>query len=787
VFGYKSVIVLKKAVVSSQKNISIHYRKEEHDMKKEELDKKHGVSRRDFLKTAAAGSVGIATIGLAGCQPKTVSTPVAATGEAAKTTGQAAEKCITARTAAANLNPQDYDYTSNTSDLSTLFSPWKLGPLTISNRMVKSAAGSDTWVKEFGQEVIAYYTNFAKGGIEMVWVENFANLLTKYPVPNKKDLSTYPVAKLVDAVHAAGAHIGYQFDTMGATIGTVANDGSFKQATAIDLKKEDIKSFQDDIIAGAKILHDAGFDAFEINAAGNNIGQSFFSRLRNLRDDEYGPQSFENRARFVVEIIQGIKKACGDDFIVQVLINGIEENDANLGDSSLLTTVEENKGIAKMLEAAGANSLHVRLGPPGMHVAEFASDLYFTGRGIEGTTGYGTQFDFSRHWEGMLIGNHSGCGMMLNVAKEIKSAVSIPVGTVTYMDPAHAPDFFEKALKDGMVDFLIMNRPLTVDPDYVKKLKEHRIDEIAPCTRCMHCHFDYDKDGKVYEHCRVNACTQRAYRDAMPEGYDPLPAKGDKKIMVIGGGPAGMEAARIAAQRGYKVTLYEKKNKVGGLLSFADMVKGPHENLESLRAYLERQLQLKGVTVVTNKEVDASFITAQAPDVVILATGGLRDTLGFKDTAGTKIMPIENVMSSDIGENVTIVGGNAQAIDSALYLMSQDKHVTIVSPDPIATLDKGQSNWVKTFVLPMLYSHGTRVWPKAKITSVGNGEITIKGETGVDMVVKCDTVIEAMDMLPNTNLLNGITGMETYAIGDCKEPWNMAEAITAGNLVARKI
>jgi 2,4-dienoyl-CoA reductase-like NADH-dependent reductase (Old Yellow Enzyme family)/thioredoxin reductase len=756
-------------------------------MKKEKVEKKLDVSRRDFLKGAAAGSMGIATIGLVGCQPRANSTPSAASGDSAANTSQATTPCITAQSAAANLNPQDYDYTSNTSDLKTLFSSWKLGPLTLSHRMVKSAAGSDTWVKEFGEEVITYYSNFAKGGIEMVWVENFANLLTKYPVPTKKDLSTYPVAKLVEAVHAEGSHIGYQFDTMGATIGAVANDGSFKQATAIDLKKEDIKSFQDDIIAGAKILHDAGFDAFEINAAGNNIGQSFFSRLRNTRDDEYGPQSFENRARFVVEIIQGIKKACGKDFIVQVLINGIEENDMNLGDSSLLTTVEENQGIAKMLEAAGADSLHVRLGPPGMHVAEFASDLYFTGRGIDGTTGYGTQFDFSRHWEGKLIANHSGCGMMLDVAKEIKKAVSIPVGTVTYMDPAHAPDFFEQALKDGKADFLIMNRPLTVDPEYVKKLREHRIDEIAPCTRCMHCHFDYNKEGKVYEHCRVNICTQRAFRDEMPEGYNPLPAKGDKKVMVIGGGPAGMEAARIAAQRGYKVTLYEKKNQVGGLLSFANMVKGPHENLESLRSYLEHQLKLKGVTVVTNKEVDASFIKKEAPDVVILATGGLRASLGLKDTAGTKIMPIENVLASDVGENVTVVGGNAQAIDSALYLMSKGKHVTIVSPDPIATLDKGQSNWVKTFVLPMLYSHGTRVWPNAKIASVGDGEITITGETGVDMIVKCDTVIQAMDMLPNTDLLKDISGIESYAIGDCKEPWNIAEAMTAGNLTARKI
>jgi len=736
------------------------------------------LTRRNFMKGAAlVAGAGV----LAGCAPKVAETAVPsvpAVTEAVVPTAsvdQTPVECINPRTAAAHLNPQDYDYRSHTTNLETLFSEWKLGSLTIPNRMVKSAAGSDTYKKGISEEMIAYYTNFAKGGIKMVWCENFGSLFTKYPqTPARLDLTQAPIKDLADAVHAAGAYIGYQNDSMNVP---------FAELVTVD----DIKSIQNDMIAGAKILHDAGFDAFEINSAGNNLGTYFFSRGRNTRTDEYGPQTLENRARFVTEIIQGMKEVCGKDFVVQVLINGIEENDQNLGNSSNLITIAENKEFAKILEAAGADSIHVRLGPTGMHVCQFASDLYFTGHGIEGTTGYGTQFDFSRHWGGKLIANHSGAGMMLNVAKEIKEAVSIPVGTVTYMDPAHAPDFFENALKEGMVDFLIMNRPLTVDTEYVNKLKAGKLDEIAPCTRCMHCHFDKDKEGKTFEHCRVNACTQRAYRDAMPEGFDPLPATTVKKVMVIGGGPAGMEAARIAAQRGHTVTLYEKSSKVGGLLPFASKVKGPHENLDDLRNYLERQLELKGVTVVTGKEVDAAFITEQAPDVVILATGGLREHLDFVATEGTKIVDIYSYASPDIGEKVTIVGGNAQAIDTALYLMALGKDITIVCPDKLDNLAKGHSNWVKTFELPMLYSHGTRVWPNAKLVSVGNGEVTILGETGIEMVIPCDTVVEAMDMLPNTSLLDGIADIESYAIGDCSEPWNIASAIAAGNLTARKI
>lgn len=724
-------------------------------------------SRRGFLKgSAVIGASGVIA-GLTACSPKVVSTPEgAATGDGSS--GQLLSP------QAVSLNPQDYSYTSNTTDFATLFSSWKLGSLTIANRMVKSAAGSDTFSNGVGEEMIAYYSDFAKGGVSMIWCEGFASPYSKYASQSNIDLSTAPIKDLSDGIHEAGAYVGFQVQSMNVP---------FAELVTI----EDIKAIQNETINCAKIIQDGGFDAFEINAAGNNLPAYFLSRGRNNREDEYGPQTFENRARFVVEIIQGIKEACGKDFVVQVLINGIEENDLNLGNSSNMTTVEENKELAKLFEAAGADSLHVRLGPIGMHVCQFASDLYFSGTGIEGTTGYGNQMDFSRHWEGKLLANHSGCGLMLDVAKEIKSAVSIPVGTVTYMDPAHAPDLFENALKEGKVDFLLMNRPLTVDTEYVNKLKAGKIDEVAPCTRCLHCHNDYDKEGKRYEHCRVNTATQRAYREAMPEGPTPLPADVAKKVMVIGGGPAGMEAARIAAQRGHTVTLYEKKSSVGGLLTFARTVKGPHENLDALRNYLERQLQLKGVTVVTNQEVDASFVQAQGPDVVILATGGQRSSLEFTASEGTKVISIADIASTEIGKNVVMVGGNCQSVDVALYLIAQGKHITMVTPDPLASLDKGQSSWVKAFVLPMLYARGTRVWPNAKIASVGNGEVTIKAETGVDIIVKCDTLIDATDMLPNKSILDSLSGIETYAIGDCNEPWNIAEAITAGHLIARKI
>ena len=187
----------------------------------------------------------------------------------------------------------------------------------------------------------------------------------------------------------------------------------------------------------------------------------------------------------------------------------------------------------------------------------------------------------------------------MGACKYVKQHVSIPVGGVVFMDPALAPDYFENALNDGTLDMIYLHRPVSnCDSEYANKLRENRIDEIRPCCRCLNC---------LGGLCRVNPCSNSVFTDAMPEGYEVRPADGDKNVMVIGGGPAGMEAARVAAERGYAVTLYEK-NGLGGLLDFAEMVKGKHESLGRLRNYLSHMLEVEGVNVVTGQEVDAAFV-----------------------------------------------------------------------------------------------------------------------------------------------------------------------------------
>lgn len=749
------------------------------------------ISRRNFMKVAA-GAAGIAGLGLLnGCSK----TEAPASSAAASAAGSAAEGTTTPAAAApatdklytASINPQldESEFRSNTKELTTLFSPLTIGSMEISNRMVKSAAGSATYLAGLTDELLTYYVNLAKGGVALIYVETIAAL--EVPEGGSYDADTLAFGqKLVDECHKYGAKMGYQMSGFGMGEN--------------DMTIDDIHAKQAHFVEVAKGLQQMGFDRVELNCAGFNMPAHFLSRFHNTRTDEYGIGSIENRSRFITEIIEGVKKECGPDFNMQILINCIEENDNISNNPTMMTldsavttphtlamTMEEGIAAAKLFEQAGCDSMHLRLGPLGHHVAQFGADLYFILNGIEGCTGFGTQYDFSKNWQGMLIGNTSGCGIGLNVAAEYKKALSIPCGVVTYNDPAHAPDFFEQALEDGKADFFLMTRPLTVDMEYVNKLKEGRIDEIAPCTRCLHCHIGSNEANAQMAYCRVNALTQRVMREGGPATYELEPAATPKKVMVIGGGPAGMEAARIAAARGHNVTLYEKRGALGFMLDFAASVKGPHENLADLKNYLIRQLELNGVEVKTGTEVTQELINSEAPDAVILAAGGLRDTLTVDGDGSAPVVEMDNFMFTEMGDNVIVYGSNAQAFDAALWLTVHKKNVTIVTPNPASEFDMQQSQHAMRMMTTALYALGVKSYPQSAIKTVSGNVATLTLDSGVEMNIKCDAIVNGADMLPNTSLVDGIGCKEVYTIGDCANPFNIALAIRGGNDAGRAV
>ncbi len=756
-----------------------------------------GISRRNFLGGAGIAALGAGILGsgmLTACSPQAATDEVSDSQEAGASDGWSGTSVY------AQLNPQNENYATNSIEdwsQTTLFSECNIGNVTMKNRMVKTAATSGYYTEE---TAVPYFGNIARGGMGGIFVEGSYAVFEHLDTPEwctvaggdtRPTLENGPLQAIVDEIHASDipCFIQFKWGTPGLTYlwHNVPAEGS--KSMASELTQEDIDMLVSDAATAAKNLQAMGYDGIELNCAGDNVPARFLSRYQNDRgaDDPYGPASIESRVKVVTDMIAAIHERCGDDYPVQVRINGVEENDANLGQNAAMSSMEEIAAIAQALEAGGAASLHLILGVFGYHEAQFLNDGYFGGYGINGTTSFGTFFDFSRHFSGILDGSTSGCGFMLGAAAYVKQHVSIPVGCATYMDPAHAPDLFENALKEGKVDFLFMNRPLAnADMEYVNKLREGRINEIRPCTRCLHCAADFNNHLGMMEGCRVNPCKARVFGEQMPEGYEPPAADGQKNVMVVGGGPAGMEAARVAAERGYTVSLYEDDDSLGGLLSFAEAIKGPHENLSQYRSYLSHALELAGVSVTTGQEVTADFVREQNPDVVIVAVGGARQELGVEGTEATPVLSVEEFSLTDFGENVVVAGFNAQALDSALYLLAHGKAVTMVAEDDIANLGKGQSAKMLSFVLPALYAEGCRVIPNAAIESIGDGEVTVVDGQGMERTIVCDAVVNAIDMAPNTALADELEGeFDVYAVGDCADPWDIQAAVATGNLAAR--
>lgn len=759
----------------------------------------NSITRRGFIGGSAVAAMGaVAALSLSGCAP-TNSTPGESTpdGPGGSTTGG---------TGGYVLNPQDESYNTYTSDCAALFEPIQVGPLKLKNRLIKSAAGSDT-ATAVGTELmslnaIEYYTRFARGGASMVLIETGTiNRLgfdptvaaNRLAVQNRDDGIEH-AKQLTDSIHQYDCYVGYQLSSPGGPVGPLPTN---------DLTTDEIKDYVKQMGEAGLRLKKAGFDALEIKGATSDGLNGFLSRRVNTRNDEYGCQNLKNRTRFFAEMIAEVKRVCGADFAVFALINGAEENDTALGVNDKYLTIEETCAIAKLLEEAGADLVQVRVGT-NTEITMWAPDVNHAAYKSNGMTGYGNLFDYSKHFSGILDGSHSGTGCFIPACAEIKKGLKVPVGCAGAMDPRLAPDFINDAVKRGDIDLVFLNRCLTVDPELPNKLKAGKRDEIAPCCHCMHCHAR--PLGFPDEVCRVNATTQNAFIKAltteaaalppstakntmgpMPEGYDLIPATTKKKVMVIGGGPAGMEAARVAAQRGHTVSLYEKESSLGGLLKTADAYKGSHEHLTDLIDYLVHQQELYGVDVHTGTEVTASLVDEQKPDAIVVAVGGSRESK-LSSTGNVNVVGVIGLAGAKLGEKVVILGAGAQAVDMAFYLLAQGKSVQMVHEGTPDDVDKEQSPWFRLIVLPHLYAKGVKVWNESRVLSVGDGGVTIATQSDVNKTISCDTVVECYDMAKNLDLAKALESKyEVYTAGDCAYPWNIQQAILKGHLAARKI
>jgi 2,4-dienoyl-CoA reductase (NADPH2) len=450
-------------------------------------------------------------------------------------------------------------------------------------------------------------------------------------------------------------------------------------------------------------------------------------------------------------------------------------------DNAQCLTPDEGRGIARLLQDAGADMIHVRSTWLGYHVGGYLTDVFFYPEPPVPVESMPAEY-YSRS---------RGTGANMTFAEGIKHSVSIPVMTVSKI----SPELGEKLLRQGKVDFIGMTRMLQADPELPNKLITGREEDIAPCTACENCLGS--------QRCRINAFMGKEYNVIEKTGQR-------KKVMVVGGGPAGMEAARVAALRGHDVSLYEKQGRLGGLLPVAAVVKGTDlENIPDIVTYLERQIKQLGVGINLGKEVDLPLIERTKPDVVILATGGIPvmpDIPGIKNKKVISTTKLQKKLRSfmkffgsamlrnlsklylPVGKKIVIIGTGLQGCELAEFFVRRGRQVTLVDKaerpggDMVDVLFGYLSAWLEK--QEVVFFNSVREY-----TRINKDGLIIVDKAGKEVLIEADSIIPALPLAPDTRLLPKLKKMvpEVYAVGDCKEPLLIADAINSGMTTAREV
>ncbi len=465
-----------------------------------------------------------------------------------------------------------------------LLEPGYIGSVKTRSRLIKTGANPGFYPYDNGvvqQPIIDYYEALAAGGAGIVTVGSGE---IDYPigtVPNhgyRLDGEEYiaSLKKLADAIHKHDCpafiqvlHLGPMHPSAFTGLQSIAASALTREqlpradfSIPKEMDHDEVLRVKERFVNAAKNVQKAGFDGLELNAGCNHLINSFLSRRWNKRHDEYGCDSMENRCRFLTEIIQETKAACGKEFALIVIINSME-----LGlDEGI--TLDEAKSIAKLVETAGADCLHPRVeyynkprDPMKRDSTHFPDMVCYP----EPPAWLPEIVDTSRH----------GQGGWVPASAEIKKVVNIPVIAVGRL----SPDLGEAILSEGKADFISHNRRLMADHELPNKIAQGLEDEIAPCTACMTCYRNVEHGQGP--RCRINAALGRE------KEYEITPAAVRKKVVVVGGGPAALEAARVAALRGHQVSLYTTMSRLGGSMLVAAVVKGAeHEDLPGSRPLL---------------------------------------------------------------------------------------------------------------------------------------------------------------------------------------------------------
>ena len=680
-----------------------------------------------------------------------------------------------------------------------LLEPAYIGKVKTRNRIIKTAQGS-SFIEPtgyVGEQAKAYYETMAKGGVGLLIVEScgveFPLGIHHFPVQFHLDDDKYipSYTELVQVIHKHGCPVFLQLfhagpwnptgllpkrDTKSASTLTESElpgpGFAIPRGVSLTAIEELIQMF----VKAAARAKTAGFDGVEINAATCHLINSFYSRIFNKRDDEYGG-TIENRARFMNRIIGDIKKQLGADFAVTALINIAEYGHEKA------TPIEEGVQFAALAARAGADAIQVRAHGYGHRGGLLQPDRLFYP-------------EFPKPLPKDLDWSHRGVGAIIPLATAVKKIVSVPVIAACRLDPVLG----EKLLQQGDIDFVGMTRRLLADPELPNKVAAGELEDINPCTGCLYC-----MDVRLHNtpiRCRINANLGREREFAIK------PAVKIKQVLVVGGGPSGMEAARVAALRGHKVTLCEKSTKLGGLIPLASMLKDIEtDELIAVIRYMERQIRKAGVTVKLNTEVTPVLIAELKPDVVVIAAGGVDSAMDIPGVNGRNVVTSAKLHGQlkfysrffgpktmarltkvwmPIGKNVVVMGGTIHGCELAEFLIKRGRKVTIVHTG--TEIGEGMTGDDKFQFMRWIAGKNIPVITGAVIEKITDtGLIIING--GKEQPIKADTIAFALPLQSNHALQQQLDEKltEIYAIGDCNEPHLIADAIAGGSKIGHSI
>jgi 2,4-dienoyl-CoA reductase-like NADH-dependent reductase (Old Yellow Enzyme family)/thioredoxin reductase len=503
---------------------------------------------------------------------------------------------------------------------------------------------------------------------------------------------------------------------------------------SIDGIQEIVRKFGD----AAERARQAGFELIEIHGAHGYLINQFLSNISNIREDEYGGDTV-GRSRFAIEIVEALRRRLGRDFPLSFKISAQEFVPGGL-------TVKESIEILKYLVTAGIDVVQVSAGN-----------------------------DITPEWICQPMFMPKAC--LADSADQVKKALDIPVMAVGRInDPLVANEI----ISNGQADLVCIGRGLLADPEMPNKAREGRLDEIRTCIACNTCMESIFKKGRI--ECLVNPMLGREEEMAL------IPTQNPKNVMVVGGGPGGLNVAWVAARRGHKVHVYEKRNSLGGQL-LPGSIPGHKKELLSLIKYQKKQIEKFGVTCHLNHEVQIEDIREMNPDVVILATGSQPLIPRVTGIDRDIVLTYEDVLNGNPPDfkKAVIIGGGATGLELALHLAEYGCAVNVV--EMLAKVGIGLESMTRKILLAKLKESRVKIMTETRLIRIQDGGAVVARSDGTEQMLEAEKVILAVGNRPLNQLYEKIKslGYETYQIGDCLETRSAKAAIYDSAVLGRSI